>query len=100
VEGAESGDTGALSEAPMVFISPESPVRESQVHGAPDHGMYGALRAGFAHCGIDSSGYMTWINADDILMPGALSCVAKLFRELAEVRSTGQTRVSKWAKSS
>ena len=58
---------------------------------APDHGMYDAIRSGFAHCGIDPSGYMTWINADDILMPGALSCVAKLFREFPDVRLMGGT---------
>jgi len=56
---------------------------------APDHGMYDAIRSGFAHCGIDPSGYMTWINADDILMPGALSCVAKLFRKFPDVRLMG-----------
>ena len=56
---------------------------------APDRGMYDAIQSGFTHCGIDPSGYMTWINADDLLMPGALACVAKLFREFSDVQLMG-----------
>lgn len=58
---------------------------------APDRGMYDAIRAGFDQCGIKPGGYMTWLNADDILMPGALACAAKLFREFPEVALMGGT---------
>src|SRR4051794_21792456 len=37
---------------------------------APDRGMYHAIQQGFAHCGIHLAGYMSWINADDLIMPG------------------------------
>jgi hypothetical protein len=56
---------------------------------APDCGMYDAIQSGFAHCGIESGSCMTWINADDILMPGALACAARLFREFPDVQLMG-----------
>jgi hypothetical protein len=56
---------------------------------APDRGMYDAIRAGFAHCGSSPAGYMSWINADDIIMPGALACVARLFRKFPDVHLMG-----------
>jgi hypothetical protein len=56
---------------------------------APDRGMYDAIQSGFAHCGLEPGSYMTWINADDIVMPGALACVARLFREFPNVQLMG-----------
>jgi hypothetical protein len=62
---------------------------EFSYDAAPDRGMYDAIQAGFAHCGIQPGGYMSWINADDILLPGALACAARLFHEFAEVQVMG-----------
>lgn len=41
-----------------------------------DEGMYDALVKGFEKLSIPSSAFMTWINADDVLMPGALALVS------------------------
>ena len=40
---------------------------------APDGGMYDALVRGFEAIGAQADAFITWINADDILMPGALA---------------------------
>ena len=41
----------------------------------PDEGMYDAVMKGFDSFEIAPRGLMTWINADDVLMPGALSTI-------------------------
>jgi len=41
----------------------------------PDRGMYDAVSSGFETMIIPPNAFMTWINADDILMPGALALV-------------------------
>jgi len=38
----------------------------------PDTGMYDALLKGFTAVDAHADSFMTWINADDILMPGAV----------------------------
>ncbi len=43
-----------------------------------DSGMYDAIVTGFDHMAIGSTSFMTWINADDILMPGALALIDKI----------------------
>lgn len=48
---------------------------------APDRGMYDALVQGFAELGADANAFMTWINADDILMPGALALAGAMERQ-------------------
>src|SRR5689334_12820578 len=58
---------------------------------ATDRGMYGAIHSGFDRCGINATAYLTWINSDDILMPGALACIAKLFREFPDIQLMGGT---------
>jgi len=40
---------------------------------SPDSGMYDAIAKGFATMCIPPEAFMTWVNADDILMPGTLS---------------------------
>jgi hypothetical protein len=51
--------------------------------------MYDALQTGFAYCGVSAGSYLTWINSDDILMPGALSCVARLFCDFPDIQWLG-----------
>lgn len=46
-----------------------------------DRGMYDALVKGFATFDATANAFMTWINADDILMPGALALSAALERQ-------------------
>ena len=43
-----------------------------------DAGMYDALCTGFAAMDIAAHNFMTWINADDVLMPGALALAARI----------------------
>lgn len=45
---------------------------------APDRGMYDALVTGFAAMDARYHEFMTWINADDLLMPGAVALAASL----------------------
>ncbi|MBL4919359.1 exostosin domain-containing protein [Szabonella alba] len=47
----------------------------------PDRGMYDALVRGFAGLNAASDDFMTWINADDLLMPGALAMAAGFGRQ-------------------
>lgn len=47
----------------------------------PDSGMYDALVKGFAAMNPGADSFMTWINADDILMPGAFALAASLARQ-------------------
>ncbi|WP_342777659.1 exostosin domain-containing protein [Sulfitobacter sabulilitoris] len=44
----------------------------------PDTGMYDAIVTGFETLDADADAFMTWINADDVLMYGALSTIARL----------------------
>lgn len=46
-----------------------------------DGGMYEAIIQGFRHTAAGEHDWMTWINADDILMPGALAFVANVNRQ-------------------
>lgn len=48
---------------------------------ARDLGMYDALVKAFAEVDAHADSFMTWINADDILMPGALALAAALERQ-------------------
>lgn len=41
----------------------------------PDTGMYDAIDKGFETVGGPANAFLTWINADDILMPGALAFI-------------------------
>ncbi len=41
----------------------------------PDRGMYDAVAKGFETMSIPPNAFMTWLNADDILMPGAFELI-------------------------
>jgi len=44
----------------------------------PDRGMYHALALGFARFSLRSEDWMSWINADDVLLPTALPLMARI----------------------
>lgn len=46
---------------------------------AGDRGMYDAINQAVAQIDLEDSDYMTWINADDRLAPGALATIADIF---------------------
>lgn len=54
---------------------------------AQDGGMYDALVRGFDTIGAEAEAFMTWINADDILIPGALAFAGAMTQQftLAEL---------------
>ena len=45
----------------------------------PDKGMYDAINCGFSNLKIPENGICTWINSDDILLPGSLASVQEVF---------------------
>ncbi len=47
----------------------------------PDEGMYDAVMKGFDSFEMAPREFMTWINADDALMPGALSAICQIVQE-------------------
>jgi len=49
----------------------------------PDRGQSHAMNKGFAHT---SGEIMTWLNSDDILMPGTLNLAANIFTKLKDVQ--------------
>jgi glycosyltransferase involved in cell wall biosynthesis len=59
------------------------------VESRPDGGMYEAIAAGFRHLAPAPRDLMTWINADDLLAPGALSAIACAFRDLPQIQLVG-----------
>lgn len=48
-----------------------------------DEGMYHGLARGFGRLGGGPDGFVTWINADDLLLTGALAFVAEVDRQFA-----------------
>ena len=44
----------------------------------PDEGMYDAICKGFSSLHAGSSSFMTWINADDMIMPGAFEFISNV----------------------
>ncbi|MCL2932613.1 MAG: tetratricopeptide repeat protein [Trichodesmium sp. MAG_R03] len=55
----------------------------------PDQGMYDGVMRGFDGFDIRPEELMTWINADDVLMPGALSAICGIVGEHPEVEWMG-----------
>lgn len=57
---------------------------------APDAGMYDALNTAFAACEpLEPQAFMGWINADDVLLPGALAYMAQVAATLPQVAWVG-----------
>ena len=52
---------------------------------AKDSGLYDGINRGFEHVGIRDEDWMGWINADDILAPGALATIAEITSTLGRV---------------
>lgn len=50
------------------------------VDRSPDEGMYDALVKGFSRFPPSPDAFMTWINSDDLLMPGALALISDAAR--------------------
>jgi len=52
----------------------------------PDKGMYDGIQKGYAQFSISADSFMTWVNADDILVPYALSSILKVEKDIPEVK--------------
>lgn len=59
------------------------------IDSGPDGGLYDAVSRGFETLDPEAGELMTWLNADDLLAPGALSSVASCLDELPEVSLVG-----------
>jgi hypothetical protein len=93
-DGASSDDTAVRlarwkERLDSALFPPACQALEFSYSIAPDKGMYDAIQSGFARCGLGQGVYMTWINADDLLMPGSLACAARLFHDFPEVELLG-----------
>lgn len=60
----------------------------------PDRGLYDAINHGFAALGGGPDDVLTWINASDLLVPGALATVASFLRQEPQVRWVAGRRAS------
>jgi hypothetical protein len=49
-----------------------------------DIGMYDAIIQGFSHTQASGADFMTWINADDVLLPGAIALIADIDRQFTK----------------
>jgi len=87
--GSGDGTVNALSRWQEMLNSGSYPIHCKGVYfsytSEPDRGMYDAIAKGFSHMLIPPTAAMTWINADDILMPGALATVHKSFAQLPQL---------------
>jgi glycosyltransferase involved in cell wall biosynthesis len=54
-----------------------------------DRGMYDAINRGVAAIALKDNDYMTWINADDRLMPGAFAAISNIFKSFEQVNWIG-----------
>ena len=54
-----------------------------------DEGMYDAVIRGFDRMAIDPDDFMTWINADDLLLPDALSSIYRISNDFSEIQWIG-----------
>jgi len=52
----------------------------------PDQGMYDGIQKGYARFSISEDSFMTWINADDILMPHSLASILAVEKDIPKVR--------------
>jgi hypothetical protein len=55
----------------------------------PDRGMYDAINRGAETIGIQDDDVMTWLNADDGLMPGAVACISQVLARCPDVHWIG-----------
>jgi glycosyltransferase involved in cell wall biosynthesis len=73
-------DGGSRDESKQILERYRS--RLHHVESMRDRGQAHAINLGFRHA---SGGIMAYLNSDDLLLPGSLSCVARFFTEHPEV---------------
>lgn len=72
-------DGGSMDESVRIIERYENVLQ--YWHSQPDKGQCDAINLGASHV---TGRYMTWINSDDLLLPGALHRVASLIRQFPE----------------
>jgi len=75
VDGGSTDNTGEILERYSAQLH--------HVISEPDRGAHDALDKGYA---VTSGEVMGWLNADDVLLPGSLHLVGRIFSEFPEVR--------------
>ncbi|MEM9966113.1 MAG: glycosyltransferase, partial [Asticcacaulis sp.] len=72
--------------------SPDFPIQckgiEFSVVSEPDEGLYDGLIRGFKHMHIRPDDFMAWINADDVLMVGALSLISQVRSQFSKEQAS------------
>lgn len=59
---------------------------EFSCDSSPDKGMYDAINRGFDAIGVADDDIVGWINASDVLLPGAVATLGRIFTDLPETR--------------
>jgi glycosyltransferase involved in cell wall biosynthesis len=73
---------------------PDAGRRRLSIASGPDRGLYDAVAAAFDSADAASADVLTWLGSDDLLMPGTLATVARVFERFPEIRwLTGQLQV-------
>jgi glycosyltransferase involved in cell wall biosynthesis len=73
---------------------PDAARRRLTVVSARDLGLYDAVACAFDSVASDGHDVITWLGSDDLLMPGALATVARVFERFPELRwLTGMPQV-------
>ncbi len=73
-------DGGSSDDSPAILARYRSGIAHAE--SAPDRGIGHALNKGFAR---STGEIMGWLNADDVLMPGALAIVGQIFADHPEI---------------
>lgn len=86
--GSTDGTLEALDKWKQRFDSGSWPLQcsslEFSFNSSADVGMYDAIVKGISSLDLADSSWLSWINADDIIMPGAFALLAKIDDQIGE----------------
>jgi glycosyltransferase involved in cell wall biosynthesis len=89
-DGASTDGTLAVAEAWARRIAagevPDASRRRITIASARDAGLYDAVATAFDSVARDEPDVLGWLGSDDLLMPGALATIAKVFERFPEAR--------------
>ncbi|MEK7991073.1 MAG: glycosyltransferase, partial [Thiotrichaceae bacterium] len=84
--GSTDGTVELLKTWDVRVTQKQLPILCKKIHfsysSEPDNGMYDAIVKGFQKFQIEQDDWMTWINADDIILSGAFALMSKIDKQL------------------